>query len=75
MKKKQTDPWQLLAIFGSAVFEVIVLTIGGAWIGRRLDALWNVKPIGTMLGVLGGLLIGFLTAAMTFKAFTKDDSP
>jgi hypothetical protein len=74
MKKKQTNPWQLVALFSSAIFEVIILTIGGAWIGRQLDALWNVKPIGTVIGVLGGLLVGLVTAVTVFKAFTREDS-
>lgn len=72
MKKNQENPWQVVTMLSSVGTEFVILTIGGAWIGRQLDALWNTKPIGLLIGVLLGLGLGFASAIYIIKAFTKE---
>jgi ATP synthase protein I len=52
--------------------EVIILTVGGAWLGKQLDVLWNTKPILLAVGLFIGLTLGFIGAVYTFKALLKE---
>nr|WP_258567804.1 AtpZ/AtpI family protein [Paenactinomyces guangxiensis] len=52
--------------------EVILLTIGGAWLGRWLDTVWQTKPTMLIIGVLVGIVLGFVSAAYTLKASLKE---
>lgn len=66
------NPWQLAAMIGSLGTEIILFTIGGAWLGNKLDAFWGTKPFLLLVGVLLGLGLGFISAAYTLRAFTKE---
>ncbi len=62
----------MVAVVGSMGTEVILLAVGGAWLGNKLDASWGTKPILLIVGAILGLGLGFLSAFMTLKALMKD---
>jgi F0F1-type ATP synthase assembly protein I len=59
-------------MIGSAGMEIILLAIGGAWLGNKLDAVWGTKPFMLLIGVLLGLGLGFISSFYTIKAMTKE---
>jgi F0F1-type ATP synthase assembly protein I len=66
------NPWRAYVMIGSLGTEVILLTVLGAWLGSKLDAVWGTKPILLLVGVLLGLGLGFVSAVYTIRAFTKE---
>lgn len=66
------NPWRIVGMIGSAGMEIIFLTIGGAWLGNKLDAVWGTKPFMLLAGVLLGLVFGFISSFFTIKAMTKE---
>lgn len=72
MKNKHENPWQMVAIIATMGIEILVLTIGGAWLGRQLDEILDVKPICILIGILLGLGFGFASAFYTLRSFIKD---
>lgn len=72
MNKKHENPWQMVAMIGTIGMELVFLTISGAWLGRKLDAMYHSKPICLLIGILLGLGFGFASAAFTLKRFMKD---
>ncbi|WP_175482232.1 AtpZ/AtpI family protein [Thermoflavimicrobium dichotomicum] len=72
MKNSQGNFWRIVATVGAVGMEVIILTVGGAWLGQQLDAVWNTKPIMLAVGLFIGLGLGFTSAALTFKALLKE---
>lgn len=73
MKKKHENPWQMVAMIGTMGIEILFLTIGGAWLGRQLDEMFDFKPICLLIGILLGLGFGFASAFYTLRSFMKDD--
>jgi ATP synthase protein I len=69
---KKGNPWQLFAMIGTLGMEVVLLAVGGAWLGRLLDSAWQTKPIMLTVGILVGIVLGFVSAAYTLKAFLKE---
>jgi hypothetical protein len=55
--------WRSLGLIGSAGWPIVLLAIGGALLGRYLDALWGT---GVRLAVL---LLGLGTALGSFVAY------
>ncbi|MRG26631.1 AtpZ/AtpI family protein [Laceyella tengchongensis] len=70
--KNDTNLWRIAALVSSISTEIVLLTVGGAWVGNKLDALWGTKPFLLLAGVLVGLGSGFITAFFTLKAFVKE---
>jgi ATP synthase protein I len=69
---RKRNPWQIIAVIGSMGMEIILLAVGGAWLGNKLDAAWGTSPFLLLTGVLLGLGLGFISAVYTLKAFMKD---
>lgn len=69
------NPWHMLAMFSTLGTEVILLTLGGGWLGSWLDGVWETKPLLLVLGVFLGLALGFFSAYYTLKKIVKEDSP
>lgn len=63
---------RLVAMVGSMGTEVIILSVGGAWLGKLADDTWHTKPLWILIGLILGLTIGFVSAAFTLKAFLKE---
>lgn len=70
--KKKGSPLQIFAVVGSLGMEVILTTVGGAWLGKKLDAYFSTKPTLLILGVFIGLATGFIAAGYTLRAYIKD---
>ncbi|TCS95588.1 AtpZ/AtpI family protein [Hazenella coriacea] len=66
------NPLYIAATIGSMGMEVLISTVGGAWLGKWLDQMWGTKPILILVGFLLGLTLGFVSAFYTFKALIKD---
>ncbi|WP_169713644.1 AtpZ/AtpI family protein [Paludifilum halophilum] len=71
MKKSTDNPWKMIGLIGSVGLEVFVLIVGGAWLGRKLDAHFQTEPVWLAVGVLGGLIIGMISAAITIRTLAK----
>jgi F0F1-type ATP synthase assembly protein I len=69
---KDGNPWRIIGMIGSLGMEIVVLSIGGTWLGNKLDAVWGTKPFMLLIGVLLGLGLGFVSAIFTLKAFAKE---
>jgi ATP synthase protein I len=69
---KDKSALRIVAMVGSMGMEVIILAVGGAWLGKLADNTWHTKPLWLLMGLLLGLGIGFVSAAFTFKAFLKE---
>jgi F0F1-type ATP synthase assembly protein I len=69
---RKKNPLQMVAMVGSMGMEVILLTFGGAWLGKKLDAVWGTKPLFLLLGFFLGLALGFVGAGLTLRAFLKE---
>jgi F0F1-type ATP synthase assembly protein I len=72
VKNSQGNFWRSAAVVGAVGMEVIILTVGGAWLGKTLDQLWNTRPTMVVIGTFVGLALGFFCAAYTFKALLKE---
>lgn len=70
--KKKGSPLHAIALVGSLGMEVILTTVGGAYLGKYLDTYFGTKPTLLIIGVFIGLTAGFLTAGYTLRAFIKD---
>jgi ATP synthase protein I len=70
--KNDSNLWRIAGMISSIGTEIVLLTVGGAWVGNKLDAMWNTKPWMLLIGVLIGLGSGFITAFFTLKAFVKE---
>ena len=68
------NPWQGLAIFSTIATEVILLTLGGGWLGNWLDGMWEMEPLLLVIGVFLGLTLGFISAYYTLKRLIKEDA-
>ncbi|MGA8944079.1 MAG: AtpZ/AtpI family protein [Thermoactinomyces sp.] len=63
---------RIAAAVSSMVMEIVLLTLGGAWLGKRLDVIWETEPFMLLTGVLLGLGIGFASSIYTLRALLKE---
>lgn len=66
------NAWRIFAVVSSMGTEIVLLTLGGAWLGKKLDAIWGTKPYLLLAGVFLGLGVGFFSAIYTLKALLKE---
>jgi ATP synthase protein I len=71
-QKDNEKSWQMAAMVGAVGMEVVLLIVGGAWLGHWIDSVWKTKPIFLAIGFLLGLTIGFVSAAYTYKTVMKE---
>lgn len=64
--------WRIAAAVSSMGMEIVLLSLGGAWLGKKLDVVWGTKPFMLLLGVLLGLGFGFISAIYTLRALLKE---
>lgn len=62
----------MFAAVSSMGMEVVLLTFGGAWLGKKLDALWGTGPYLLISGIFLGLGVGFFSAIYTLKVLLKE---
>lgn len=72
MKNKTDNPWRMMGLVGTLGFEIVAFIIIGVWLGKYLDARFSTEPLWLTVGVLGGLIIGIVSALFTLKTFIKD---
>ncbi|PTX62509.1 putative F0F1-ATPase subunit (Ca2+/Mg2+ transporter) [Melghirimyces profundicolus] len=69
MKKNSGNPLRTMGLVGTLGLEVVVFTLIGVWVGRKLDAVWGTQPVMMAVCVLTGLVLGFVSAALTLRSF------
>jgi F0F1-type ATP synthase assembly protein I len=62
----------MMVLMGSLSFQMILLIVGGTWLGKQLDSFWQTKPAFTLIGVLLGIILGLGSAIYTVVKMTKD---
>ncbi len=72
LKKNSNDPLRMVGLAGTLGFEILIFIFGGTWIGKKLDAAFGTAPLWIAVGVIGGIIIGILSAFLTLKSFIKD---
>lgn len=70
--KVNGNAWRIAAAVSSMGMEIVLLTLGGAWLGKKLDVIWGTKPFILLTGVLLGIGLGFISAIYTLKALLKE---
>lgn len=72
VNKKTDDPLRMMGLIGTLGIEIAAFTVGGVFLGKYLDALYNTKPLWIAICVLVGLAVGIVSALYTLKTFIKD---
>nr|WP_224749626.1 AtpZ/AtpI family protein [Polycladospora coralii] len=63
---------KVVAVVSSLGLEVILFIVGGTWIGKKCDAIFDTEPFGLLLGLLIGIALGFVGVAYTIKLLLKE---
>ncbi|WP_185956174.1 AtpZ/AtpI family protein [Melghirimyces algeriensis] len=71
MSRLPDNPWKMIGLLGSLGVELLVLIVGGAWLGRYLDDRWASFPTWTATGLLGGMLLGIISSVITIRYLWK----
>ncbi|MGB9608139.1 MAG: AtpZ/AtpI family protein [bacterium] len=58
-KGKKTSAWQEFALYGSLGTTMVILTIGGYFLGFWLDKKLNTSPYFSLIGLFLGISAGF----------------
>jgi len=72
VKKSTDNPWQMIGLIGTIGMEVVLMTLGGGWLGRMLDTRWHTQPVLLITGVMMGLVLGIASAVYTIKALLRE---
>ncbi|MTT30995.1 hypothetical protein GMB86_03065 [Terrilactibacillus sp. BCM23-1] len=72
MKQKQTDPWRMVGVASTIGFEIFAFILSGAWLGKRLDAHFSTNHVWLAVCLIGGLLLGLVSAVFSLITMTKD---
>lgn len=72
MKRSTDNPWQMIGLMGTLGMEVVLMTLGGGWLGRMLDERWHTHPVLLITGVMSGLGLGITSAVYTIKALLRE---
>jgi F0F1-type ATP synthase assembly protein I len=62
----------MFGLLGTFGLEIVAFTVGGIYLGHRLDAHYGSDPLWLIICTLGGLVVGILSAIYTLKTFVKD---
>jgi F0F1-type ATP synthase assembly protein I len=62
----------MIGVIGTLGTEVVLMTLGGGWLGRMLDDRWHTRPVLLITGVMLGLVLGIASAAYTIKALLRE---
>lgn len=72
VSKKTEDPMKMMGLIGTLGIEITAFIVGGVFLGKYLDGVYNTKPLWLSICMLSGLVIGILCALYTLKTFIKD---
>jgi ATP synthase protein I len=73
MGKRWADALKFLGIGWYIAVCILLGTLGGRWLGQRLDSS-STEAIFTVLGVLLGVAVAFLGVYRMVKSMMSDDS-
>jgi F0F1-type ATP synthase assembly protein I len=72
VKKSTDNPWQMIGLIGTLGMEMVLMMLGGGWLGRMLDERWHTRPVLLITGVMLGLVLGIASAVYTIKALLRE---
>ncbi|HET7615620.1 MAG TPA: AtpZ/AtpI family protein [Bacillales bacterium] len=72
MSRNTEDPWRMTGLLGTLGLEITGCIVGGAFLGRYLDARFGTDPVWLAVCLIAGLLLGILSALYTLKTFVKE---
>lgn len=72
MQKEKRSPWYMITVVGSIGTEIVLLILLFVWLGKKLDSIFHTQPVLLVIGVFLGLIAGFASAALTYKALLKE---
>lgn len=72
MKQTTGSPWKMLGLIGTLGVEMLASIFGVAWLGKWLDERWGTEPILLLIGIMGGLVLGYISVFVTIKAYLKE---
>lgn len=72
MKKNTNSPWQAVGLVGTLGVEITLVLIAGIWAGKAFDRAYGMDPLGLVIGIFGGLIVGIASALFTLRTFMKD---
>lgn len=70
--KNDDNPWRMAGMVGTLGFEIFAFIIGGAFLGRYLEAHFGFAHLWVAIGSIGGFFLGLASSFFTLKSFTKD---
>jgi ATP synthase protein I len=59
--------WRSLALIGSVGWPIVILSTGGAFLGRYLDSRWNTGIRLTLILLMAGTVLGTFVALRAIK--------
>lgn len=66
------SPWKAVSLVSLIGTNLVICTLLGVWLGRRLDELWGTAPWMLVTGVLLGMAVGVLVTIPVMKRFLGD---
>lgn len=66
--------WVKAVAFGSTIGTTLAILVGGGYfLGKALDERWETYPLLTLIGMIGGLIFGGGSVAITLKNLSQTD--
>lgn len=72
MKRNTGSPWKMFGLIGTLGVEMLTSLLGVAWLGKWLDTRWGTEPVLLLIGIMGGLVLGYVSVFITIKAYLKE---
>ena len=71
-RRRRRDPsggfWAALSLVGAVGWPIVILTVGGAWLGHLLDMKWRSGVSLTLFLLTAGAFLGSLAALRTLRS-------
>ncbi|WP_134702508.1 AtpZ/AtpI family protein [Ammoniphilus sp. YIM 78166] len=64
--------WKAVSLVSLIGTNLVICTLLGVWLGRRLDEQWGTAPWMLVMGVLLGMAVGVLVTIPVMKRFLGD---
>lgn len=72
VKRTTGSPWKMLGLVGTLGVEMLASLLGAAWLGKWLDERWGTEPVLLLIGIMGGLVLGYISVFITIKVYLKE---
>lgn len=62
----------MFGLIGTLGVEMFASLLSVAWLGKWLDERWGTEPVLLLIGIMGGLVLGYISVFITIKAYLKE---